>query len=150
MQPLKSEGEQRSIAIVDAKKEIEEFTRWRWYETYWDYQYRIRNIPDMFFSFAELTLSRQRSNWSEAELLELIESARREELFKVASDCLFQTSREVGTIQGTDIKFDLLKGKNYKTAWKKICMDDERFKDLPFINYSYYGDRSELRPICEN
>jgi hypothetical protein len=31
-------------------------------------------------------------------------------------------------IPGMGIKFDLFKGKNYKTGWRKICMDGKALK----------------------
>jgi hypothetical protein len=100
----------------------------RWYETIFDYHYRIRNVPEELLP--PVALLTRRHVWTEESLLELIDKTRIDQIKEIAFDTFFDNIPDRETISPETIKFDVRNGKNYKTGWKKICMDNEHYVNL--------------------
>lgn len=148
MQRIKSKSEcKSSIQPLNARKEIEEFARWRWYETYWDYQYRVRNIPHTFFSLGVKLNGHLDHYWGEDDLLQFIRLTRIESIKELASKA-FLNNVYSETISAEDLNFDMRRGKNYKTGWRKICFGNEQLEHLFYNTEWCYS--TEFKTINAN
>lgn len=132
-QRLLDAAKQRSVEIQKLLQEREqgnnywsEFAKQRWYETDWDYFYRVRKVPSEYLGGRAQVWCR---HFDEESMLAMIWRRREIDINDLANNVIAEYSQKE-TISANDVMFSIKSAKKPRWSRRRVCLDSEHRGDL--------------------